>query len=111
MGGPTYADGFGRPYEADRREALRLGVLNLEEPFESNVDGCPGGWYRTPFFDSVARYIRPEGGPGQYSPNLMLERCDDDLIIEAVHYFEACRQRWHTWSNKVVSDYKALKGK
>lgn len=71
------------------------------EPCESNDDGCPGGWYRCDFFYSVARYLRPVA-EGVYSPNLLLQRCDDPLVNEAVTYFEHEQQRHRNWCREQI---------
>lgn len=51
--------------------------------FESNADGCPGGWYRTEFYASFARYRRGD----RDSP--YLRNCNDPLVFEALAYYEA----------------------
>lgn len=63
----------------------------LEYPDES---GCPGGWYRTAFVNSVLRYYRRQCGERGRIPNRLLEACDDELVIEAVEYMEACEDTW-----------------
>jgi len=72
------------------------------EPIEPNDEGCPGGWYRTPFFASVSRYLRPVA-EGVYSPNLTLERTRDRLVIEAVKYYEHEQSRHRRWCSELVS--------
>ncbi|WAS96038.1 hypothetical protein [Nannocystis punicea] len=58
-------------------------------------EGCPGSWYRTPFIDSVLRYRRrpTEGGGRVSSP--FLERCLDELVLEAIQLMEAYEDSWH----------------
>jgi hypothetical protein len=62
------------------------------EPIEA--DGCPGGWYRTPFVESVLRYARRPAGDGGRVPNRLLDLCDDELVIEAVERLEAHEDQW-----------------
>lgn len=50
---------------------------------ESDCDGCPGSWYRTPYMGSVERYRRNAQGQ---SPHL--DRTTDRLVIDAVLYYE-----------------------
>lgn len=70
------------------------------EPIEGNEDGCPGGWYRCAFVWSLAPYLRPVAD-GHYSENLRLSRCEDPLVVDAVHYFEGERARWRNWAHSV----------
>lgn len=72
------------------------------EPVEPNDEGCPGGWYRTPFFASLIKYLRPVSN-GVYSPNLLLDRCDDPLVIEAVRHFESERARHRAWCDESIN--------
>lgn len=57
-------------------------------------EGCPGAWYRSPFVVSVLRYTRRPDGNGGRVPNRLLDRCDDDLVIEAVETLEAHEDAW-----------------
>ena len=57
----------------------------LEEP----EDGCPGGDQRSWFVQSLlAGYMRRRDQQGNRVSNLRLDRCDDDLILDAISYFE-----------------------
>lgn len=54
---------------------------------ESDEDGCPGGWYRTAFYQSFERYRR-----GQHeSPHT--RECKDRLVFDALLYFETEQAR------------------
>lgn len=57
-------------------------------------EGCPGAWYRSPFVASVLRYTRRPDGNGGRVPNRLLDRCDDELVIEAVETLEAHEDAW-----------------
>lgn len=70
---------------------------------ESNDDGCPGGWYRTPFFWSLGRYLRPLAS-GVYSPNLSLERTADRLVLDAVQFYETEQARASNWAQRVMAE-------
>lgn len=57
-------------------------------------DGCPGAWYRTAFVESLLRYRRrPCEGGGRVS-NPLLDRCDDEWIVEAVAELERWEDAW-----------------
>lgn len=89
------------------REMAAARRLYLAEPFESNSDGCPGGWYRTEFFASLTHYLRPATGDGGYAPNVRLDRCDDTLVIDAVGYYEVEQQRCRAWQQRWIDDRRS----
>lgn len=82
MGQPSRLD-------LDERGAEPRPVENVED------EGCPGAWYRTPFVDSVLRYRRRPTEGGGRVPNPFLDRCQDELAIEATHLMEAHEDAWH----------------
>jgi hypothetical protein len=49
-------------------------------------EGCPGGWYRCAFVASLHKYRRK--GSEQKTENLLLSRCTDRLVLEAIAYLE-----------------------
>ena len=61
-------------------------------PTDDHTDGCPGAWYRSGFVASLAKYERilTDGG---FSANLLADRCDDRLVLEALQYIEHERVR------------------
>lgn len=66
--------------------AEQIGTPYMGDPSrpygESDVEGCPGGWYRTAFYRSFERYRS-----GQHeSP--YLRGCADRLVFDALQYFE-----------------------
>lgn len=63
----------------------------VDKPCESKREGCPGGWYRSEFAYSISRYTRVATESG-YASNPLLDRCDDEHIIEAVRYLEQQEQ-------------------
>jgi hypothetical protein len=69
------------------------GLEASEEPKESHEDGCPGAWYRSRFALSLGPYERSVSEQGAYSENLLLSRCDDPLVLEAIQYLEQERAR------------------
>lgn len=63
----------------------------IKRPPETHDEGCPGGWYRCNFVDSMLRYERRMSSDGVFSHNILLDRCNDRLIIEATQYLEQQR--------------------
>lgn len=72
--------------------AERPAVPRPHEDVANN--GCPGGWYRTPFIDSILRYRREPLEGGARVENLLLSRCDDELVLEAVRLLESFENAW-----------------
>lgn len=71
------------------------GDHDWHEPLEHpEVDGCPGGWYRTAFVESVLRYRHRPGREGERVSNRLLDLCDDELVIEAVDTLESYEDQW-----------------
>lgn len=57
---------------------------------EDPADGCPGGDQRSFFVQSLLAFgYRRRDQHGNRVSNLRLERCEDELIIDAIAYFEA----------------------
>lgn len=56
--------------------------------FESPEDGCPGGDQRCRFVRTLFAYVRRPDRQGNRVPNPRLDRCDDDLVLDAVALFE-----------------------
>lgn len=73
---------MGLPPRYDREGADR----DWMRPAEPAEDGCPGGWYRSGFVASLHRYRRR--GTEQRTENLLLSRCPDRLVLEAIDYLE-----------------------
>ena len=85
----------------DPETAARLG--NPLYPEELGDEGCPGGWYRCSFIASLLKYARllTEGG---FSSNILLDRCEDRLVIEAIQYLETEKLRSSNYCQKVRHD-------
>lgn len=64
-----------------------------DEPPEKAEDGCPGAWYRSRFVRSLIPYERTQSQHGALSENLLLSRCDDPLVLEAIQTLEIERAR------------------
>ena len=77
-----------------RAPAREPGYPSEDKPCEARGDGCPGGWYRTPFVDSVIPYLRRriDGGGRVSSP--AFERADH-LVQAAAFHVEHEEERWH----------------
>jgi hypothetical protein len=69
------------------------GPRPCEQPQETSEDGCPGAWYRCGFVQSLVRYERTSSGEGVLNENLMLSRCHDPLVLEAIQTLEIERAR------------------
>jgi len=61
-------------------------------PPEDHDNGCPGAWYRCDFANSLERYERLLTESG-FASNMLADRTDDRLIIEAMQYIERERLR------------------
>lgn len=75
----------------------------LNYPRETPEHGCPGGWYRSVFVTSIYPYLRRRDDHGNRVQNLILDRCDDDLILQLVAYAEDEQERWEGWRAEVMS--------
>lgn len=69
-------------------------------PWEDPADGCPGGWYRSLFVYSVETYLRGRTEHGGRNSNPLLDRCDDDLVVQLVLYLEREQERWEAWRSE-----------
>lgn len=77
----------------------------VDYPIEGHEDGCPGAWYRSDFAASVAPYERHMTESG-FASNPRLDRCDDVLVIEAVHYLEQQHLRRRAADSAVLNGSK-----
>jgi hypothetical protein len=66
-------------------------------PTEDATEGCPGGWYRSLFVASIYPYLRRRDDHGNRVANLLLDRCDDDLVLQLVQYAEDEQERYKGW--------------
>jgi len=75
-------------------------VLGLEQrtdtPFEDPALGCPGGYYRTAFVDSVWPYTRRRTTAGGRVPNPRFDSAPP-LVQQAVMALENEEERWHAF--------------
>ena len=72
------------------RDYSRHGKGDWATPHEiADETGCPGSWYRNDFLGSVLRYYRRRDKQGNRIENLLLSRCDDELVLEAVRALES----------------------
>lgn len=74
-----------------------------QQPTEDPADGCPASWYRSRFIASVMPYLRRRDDNGNRVANLILERCDDDLILQFVAYAEDEQERWESYRAETMS--------
>ena len=68
-------------------------VRNPLMPLERISDGCPGGWYRCRFVWSLHPYLRVRCEGGMRVSNPMLDRCDDEFVLQCVQVYEHHQER------------------
>lgn len=71
-------------------------------PPEPASDGCPGGWYRSRFVWSLQPFMRMRAEGGQRVSNPMLDRCDDELIMQLVLHFEHEQEAFEAWKMEQI---------
>lgn len=71
--------------------------INPRQPPEDPGDGCPGGWYRSRFVASVYPYLRRRTKDGDRVQNLILDRTDDELMLQWVQYLEEQQESWESY--------------
>lgn len=52
-------------------------------------EGCPGGWYRTAFIESLRPYMRRRDEKGGRVSNRLLDMCDDRFVAACINAIEA----------------------
>lgn len=83
-GSELYQIHMGLPTRFDR-EGVDRDFMHPCEDIEG--EGCPGGWYRCVFVASLHKYRR-SSSEGHRNENLLLSRCNDRLVLEAIDYLE-----------------------
>ena len=68
--------------------------VDPEQPHEPMADGCPAGWIRTAYMDSVVPYLRRRTEGGGRVQNPRFDRADEH-VQAAVLYLEHEDERWH----------------
>lgn len=69
-----------------------------EHPKDSHEEGCPGAWYRCAFVRSLQKYERLLLGDN-FQSNLLANRCEDRLVLEALQFIESERVRARAYWN------------
>jgi len=101
----------GSPYMGRRPDRSLAGTKNLgrdvlwEQPLEPECDGCPGGWYRTAFVDSLDPYFRRRTGEGARVPNPRFDSADW-LVQDAVMYFEEEQERLIAYRDMLAEKHR-----
>lgn len=80
-----------------------------EKPTELACEGCPAGYARAPFVASLTRFYRRPTDDGDRVANPRLDRCHDDLVLDAIAYLEgeearADAERQRQWAAKQEAD-------
>lgn len=75
--------------------------VHPEYPHEPTADGCPGGWYRTRYMDSVFTYVRRRQTDGGRVANPRFDAAPWQ-VQEAVMYLEHEEERWHAYRDKMT---------
>ena len=92
---PGYSGPWTEPSPSDR---VRLTVwmgrpANYDEnnyrPAEDISDGCPGGWARSRFAESMLRYRRQRLEGGGHDINVLVHAGTEPQVIEALRYYES----------------------
>lgn len=79
------------------------GQPSAKYPFEVLADGCPGGWYRTAYMDSVAPYVRRRTDGGGRVPNPRFDAAPWQVQAAAM-IVELEQERWHAEIRRLVSE-------
>ncbi len=87
------------------RESTQCGVtINPRMPTEDPREGCPGGWYRSNTIASLSPYLRRRDSHGGRVPNPMLDRTDDEVLLQLAMLFEEYSERWEAQMLRQVSN-------
>lgn len=81
-----------------------------ETPYEDVADGCPAGWHRSVFAESVARYLRTRGEGGVRSSSPVLDLTSDRTIREAVQYYERYEDKLLGWRHRLDAERRRAEG-
>jgi hypothetical protein len=90
---------MGRPFNPDapvyqiKAPDGRVIHCDPDHPYEEFTEGCPGGWYRTPYVDSVLVYLRTRSEHGVRNQNHYLDATTDRRVLDAVYYVEREQER------------------
>ncbi|HUU96313.1 MAG TPA: hypothetical protein VM487_11280 [Phycisphaerae bacterium] len=103
---PTVSPISARRYRGRYPDPALEGTIDLypvdsNEPHERSADGCPGGWYRTPYVDSVAPYLRRRTEGGGRVENPLFTTAPMQVQAAVMHY-EAEQERWHAHKAEVT---------
>lgn len=96
---------MGRAPLPETVHAIQGRKINPSQPWEDPAGGCPGGWYRSRFTDSVRPFLRMRAEGGNRVTNPFFDRCDDDLVLQLVMYLEEQQEAYEAWAwEQVTSD-------
>jgi hypothetical protein len=91
------------PADAQAARGTRIKVAP-KYPTEDPDDGCPAGWYRSLFVASLYPYLRRRDSNGNRVTNLMLDRTDDDVIVQLAMLAEDEQERWEAYRLEQMTD-------
>ena len=83
-------------------------VKSWQYPPEDWGNGCPGGWYRTPFIASIWKYIRSRDEIGGWNDNEFLRDTNNALVKAACRYYETYVENRHSYQNHLINAENAL---
>lgn len=89
--------------DAQAAKGTRIKV-SPKYPTEDPTDGCPAGWYRSIFIASLYPYLRRRDAQGGRVANLMLERVEDDVIVQLAMLAEEEQERWEAYRAEQMID-------
>lgn len=94
--------------ELEPEDDVRLELSESpERPVDSHDEGCPGAWTRCGFVQSLAKYERLLLDNG-FASNLLADRTDDRLVLEALQFIEAERVRARARAQEIRDKAPAL---
>lgn len=88
---------------------LHPGMQNsLDQPWwrtpgEEPSEGCPAGWARCAFAESIVPYIRNRTEHGGRVENMRLSECEDRLVKDAALYYEDCEERLSGYRQRLIA--------
>ena len=96
--------------ELEKKKYGRI-PIDWRHPYEDMADGCPGGWYRCQFIDSIWPYLRRRTDNGDRVTNRRYDESKDKLILDACEYWEQEDERCRNYTKQVQIEAQIKKQK